>query len=58
MLCGEIEEKLLDEALKDSEFQLILNANPVSRARVEAGDGPAPVTPRRLFSLASIVLEA
>lgn len=38
MLCGEIEEKLLDEALKDSEFQLILNANPVSRARVEAGE--------------------
>ena len=37
MLCGEKEEQLVEKALKDSEFQLILNANPVSRAKVEAG---------------------
>lgn len=40
MLCGEERTKdgLLEEALKDSEFQLILNANPSSRLRVEAGE--------------------
>jgi hypothetical protein len=39
MLCGETSTKkgMLEEALKDSEFQLILNANPSSRLRVEAG---------------------
>lgn len=40
MLCGETSTKkgMLEEALKDSEFQLILNANPSSRLRVEAGE--------------------
>lgn len=28
---------MLEEALRESEFQLILNANPGSRVRVEAG---------------------
>ena len=30
---------MLEEALRESEFQLILNANPGSRVRVEAGVG-------------------
>eukprot|EP00435_Cladocopium_sp_Y103_P046357 s892_g13.t1 len=40
MLCGDktTEKGMLDEALKDSEFQLILNANPFSRIRVERGE--------------------
>ncbi len=39
MLCGEesTEKSMLEEALRESEFQLILNANPGSRVRVEAG---------------------
>lgn len=41
MLCGEesTEKSMLEEALRESEFQLILNANPGSRVRVEAGVG-------------------
>ena len=44
MLCGETSTKkgVLEEALKDSEFQLILNANPSSRLRVEAGPKSCP----------------
>lgn len=40
MLCGEETTKKgsVEEALRDSEFQLILNANPSSRLRVEAGE--------------------
>mmetsp|Transcript_106902 Transcript_106902/g.190006 ORF Transcript_106902/g.190006 Transcript_106902/m.190006 type:complete len:393 (-) Transcript_106902:121-1299(-) len=40
MLCGDIESKkeLAVEALKSSEFQLVLNANPRSRLKVEEGD--------------------
>jgi len=40
MLCGEesTEKSMLEEALRESEFQLILNANPGSRVRVEAGE--------------------
>ena len=39
MLCGGTSQpKLVQEALATSDFQLILNANPISRAKVEQGD--------------------
>eukprot|EP00437_Effrenium_voratum_P041411 CAMPEP_0181460734 /NCGR_PEP_ID=MMETSP1110-20121109/33498_1 /TAXON_ID=174948 /ORGANISM="Symbiodinium sp., Strain CCMP421" /LENGTH=354 /DNA_ID=CAMNT_0023585303 /DNA_START=80 /DNA_END=1141 /DNA_ORIENTATION=- len=40
MLCGEHTEKssLVAKALEDSQFQLILNANPGSRVKVEQGE--------------------
>lgn len=39
MLCGQGDNKeLVENALKTSEFQLILNANPKSRLKVEQGD--------------------
>eukprot|EP00930_Biecheleria_cincta_P002122 TRINITY_DN103167_c0_g1_i1.p1 TRINITY_DN103167_c0_g1~~TRINITY_DN103167_c0_g1_i1.p1 ORF type:complete len:447 (-),score=75.90 TRINITY_DN103167_c0_g1_i1:43-1218(-) len=39
MLCGQDGQKeLVDNVLKTSEFQLVLNANPKSRLKVEQGD--------------------
>ena len=39
MLCGPSSKSdLVKKALAESDFQLILNANPISRARVEQGD--------------------
>lgn len=39
MLCGQAGQKeLVENVLKTSEFQLVLNANPRSRLRVEQGD--------------------
>eukprot|EP00931_Biecheleriopsis_adriatica_P056722 TRINITY_DN33630_c0_g1_i1.p1 TRINITY_DN33630_c0_g1~~TRINITY_DN33630_c0_g1_i1.p1 ORF type:complete len:388 (+),score=76.62 TRINITY_DN33630_c0_g1_i1:25-1188(+) len=37
MLCGELppQSSLVEKALEDSEFQLMLNTNPISRANVE-----------------------
>ena len=58
MLCGEeTKHDLLEKALKDSEFQLILNANPASRLRVEAGAGVLKMMTRNADSFLSFCLD-